>query len=60
MNAGVKAGASDDPPRFSKGRVDLYGGRLLPICCPTPRLTFGTTSLLGSALCSGGPSGRSR
>jgi hypothetical protein len=28
---------SDDPSRFSKGRVDSYGGRLLPVCCPTHR-----------------------
>jgi hypothetical protein len=35
---------SDDLPRFSNGRVDPYGGRLLPICCPdAPSLTFGTT-----------------
>jgi hypothetical protein len=26
---------SKDPPRFSKGSVDPYGGWLLPICCPT-------------------------
>jgi hypothetical protein len=33
---------SDDPPRFSNGRVDPYGGRLLPVCCPdTPSLTLG-------------------
>jgi hypothetical protein len=25
---------SNDPSRFSKGCVDPYGGRLLPICCP--------------------------
>jgi hypothetical protein len=25
---------SDDLPRFSKGRVGPYGGRLLPVCCP--------------------------
>jgi hypothetical protein len=29
-------GRFDDLPRFSKGRVDPYGGQLLPICCPTP------------------------
>jgi hypothetical protein len=35
---------SDYLPRFSNGRVDPYGGRLLPICCPdAPSLTFGTT-----------------
>ena len=27
-------GRSNDLPRFTRGRVDLYGGRLLPVCCP--------------------------
>lgn len=30
-------GRSDDLSRFSKGRVDPYGGRLLPICCSMDR-----------------------
>jgi hypothetical protein len=38
---------SHDPSRFYEGRVDPYSGRLLPICCPPPRLTF------VSATCSG-------
>jgi hypothetical protein len=28
------AGRSNYPSRFSKGRADPYGGRLLPVCCP--------------------------
>ena len=27
-------GRSNDPSHFCKGRVDPYGRRLLPICCP--------------------------
>ena len=37
------SGRSDDPPRFSTGRIDPHGRRLLPVCCPAPSLTFGTT-----------------
>ena len=37
-------GHSNDLPPFTRGRVDLYGGRLLPVCCPDALpLTFGTT-----------------
>ena len=37
-------GRFDDLPRFSKGRVDPYGGLLLPVCCPDAlTVTFGTT-----------------
>jgi len=35
--------ASDYPPRFSSGRIDSYGGRLLPICCPMAGFTTWTT-----------------
>jgi hypothetical protein len=37
-------GRSNGLPRFPRGRVDPYGGRLLPVCCPTqPARTVGTT-----------------
>jgi len=37
-------GRSNDLPQFTRGRVDPYGGRLLPVCCPdAPTPTFGTT-----------------
>ena len=39
------AGRSDDPSRFSKGRADLYGGRVAARLLPdAPRLTFGPQS----------------
>jgi hypothetical protein len=35
-------GPSDDPLRFSSGRVGPYAGRLLPVCCPMRALTSRT------------------
>ena len=34
MNTDPVPEASDYPPRFSSGRIDSYGDRLLPVCCP--------------------------
>jgi hypothetical protein len=34
VSAGVSAGRLDDLAWFSQDRVDPYGGRLLPVCCP--------------------------
>ena len=44
----------NDPPRFSKGRVDPYGGRLLPVCCPMSSLTCAVGPSARSVIC--GPS----
>jgi hypothetical protein len=35
---------SDDLPRFFNGRVDPYGGRLLPVCCPDAQASPGPQS----------------